>query len=88
MAQFLQECPVCGGQLAYAFDEWGHTPFHLHCLGYKIDIGAQATKDCLKLLQENHVEDTHIEYWNGKIQEHWDADKIIVDRQRWFVKDN
>lgn len=77
-------CPICGGLLAYCFDEWGHTPLHLHCLDYNIDIGSTRHEDNIRLLKENHVKDTFIEYWSNTIQEHLVEDTVIVDKRHLF----
>jgi len=32
-------CPNCGNECFYLYDEWGRTPWHLHCDTCKINIG-------------------------------------------------
>lgn len=88
MTQLPLECPVCGKQLTYTFDEWGFTPFHIHCEDHGINIGAQNYTDALRLLAENHRENTWIEYWSNKIQEHCVNNEVILDGNEWFTNSN
>ena len=32
-------CPKCKNPLYFNLDEWGRTPWHLHCDIWKINIG-------------------------------------------------
>lgn len=67
------KCPICGGTLYFNFDEWGHTPFHLHCEGeetHSLNIGATSKDKCLELFDKYSAEyrDMAIEFWHNKIQ--------------------
>lgn len=61
-------CPNCGNEVAFYLDEWGRTPFHLHCNFCNINIGATKVEKCIKLFNKYNKKDTYIEYYNKKIQ--------------------
>jgi predicted nucleic acid-binding Zn ribbon protein len=44
-------CPSCNSECYFRLDEWGHTPFHLHCDKCDINIGSVSFKKCINLLQ-------------------------------------
>ena len=60
-------CPNCNKEVTFYFDEWGHTPYHLHCNNCGINIGAQSIKKCIELFQEYSKPLTHIEFWGNQI---------------------
>lgn len=61
-------CPACGSELFFALDEWGHTPWHLHCKNCQINIGSNSIKKAIELIQTYHKPKTWIEFYGGKIQ--------------------
>ena len=63
-----ERCPNCNNKLTFGLDEWGHTPFHLHCDNCDINIGATSFNKCIELLKDYHKPKTYIEFYYGKIQ--------------------
>ena len=61
-------CPNCGEEMYFGLDEWGCTPFHLHCNKCEINIGATSTNKCIELLADHHKPHTWLEYYQGDIQ--------------------
>ena len=61
-------CPTCKNECYMCLDEWGHTPFHLHCNKCSINIGATSPDKCIELLMEYHKPYTWLEYYQGDIQ--------------------
>lgn len=61
-------CPNCQNKMYFCLDEWGHTPWHLHCDNCEINIGATSQKKTINLIQKYHSPKTWIEYYAGKIQ--------------------
>lgn len=37
-------CPNCKNKMYFCLDEWGYTPWHLHCNFCKINIGTNSQK--------------------------------------------
>ena len=60
-------CPNCGNECFYCLDEWGRTPWHLHCSTCKINIGSDGFYLCEDLLKEYHEPNTYLEYYSKKI---------------------
>ena len=58
------QCPNCGELVYFCFDEWGHTPFHLHCNKCDINIGASSFEQTIELLKKYHKPHTLIEFYN------------------------
>lgn len=56
-------CPNCGNKCYFLLDEWGHTPWHLHCTPCDINIGAQSMDDCVNLFAEYHQPHTLLEHY-------------------------
>lgn len=61
-------CPTCKNECYICLDEWGHTPFHLHCDICNINIGATSPNKCIELLMDHHKPYTRLEYYQGDIQ--------------------
>lgn len=61
-------CPTCGSECFFCLDEWGYTPWHLHCEKCHINIGGTSQKICEDLLKEYNQPYTYLEYYNHKIQ--------------------
>lgn len=32
-------CPICDSNTFCTYDEWGHTPYHIHCSKCRINVG-------------------------------------------------
>lgn len=32
-------CPICNSNIFCTYDEWGHTPYHIHCSKCGINVG-------------------------------------------------
>lgn len=61
-------CPNCNKETFYCLDEWGRTPFHLHCDKCYINIGATSIRECKELFKDFHEPCTQMEYYNKRIQ--------------------
>lgn len=61
-------CPNCNSKYYICFDEWGYTPYHLHCDICKINIGAPSKRRTELLLYEHHKRNTYIEYYGDEIK--------------------
>lgn len=61
-------CPNCKNKIYFCLDEWGYTPWHLHCKTCDINIGTTSQKKTVELLNEFHDLHTWIEFYNGTIQ--------------------
>lgn len=77
-------CPNCNKEVIFYFDEWGHTPYHLHCNNCGINIGSQSIKKCEELLQKYHKSYTYIEYYMNNIQFLYiNGEEIINNEMKW-----
>jgi hypothetical protein len=61
-------CPTCQEKVHFHLDEWGRTPWHLHCENCNINIGMNYLKKAEELLQKYHSPNTWIEYYENVIQ--------------------
>ena len=61
-------CPKCKNPLYFCLDEWGRTPWHLHCDNCHINIGVNKPKKAIELIQKYNKKDTYLEYYNNDIQ--------------------
>lgn len=61
-------CPNCNSKYYFCLDEWGYTPYHLHCDTCHINIGANSRGKTEELLYEYHKKNTYIEYYGGEIK--------------------
>ena len=61
-------CPNCQNKMKFYLDEWGYTPWHLHCEVCNINIGKKKKKKAVDLIQEYHSPETWIEYYTNEIQ--------------------
>lgn len=61
-------CPTCQEKVHFHLDEWGRTPWHLHCENCNINIGMNYLKKAEELLQKYHSPNTWIEYYENAIQ--------------------
>lgn len=60
-------CPNCKNECFVTLDEWGRTPFHIHCKNCNINIGCTNIKKGVKILQQYHIKNTYIEFYDNKI---------------------
>jgi len=61
-------CPTCQEKVHFHLDEWGRTPWHLHCENCNINIGMNYLKKAEELLSKYHSLNTWIEYYDNAIQ--------------------
>ena len=61
-------CPNCNTELYFCLDEYGKTPWHLHCGDCHINIGCTSQSKAVELIQIYYKPHTYIEYYNNKIQ--------------------
>ena len=61
-------CPKCKNPLYFNLDEWGRTPWHLHCDNCHINIGVNKPKKAIELIQKYNKKDTYLEYYDNNIQ--------------------
>lgn len=69
-------CPLCQQEMTGAYDEWGYTPFHFHCLKCDINIGTttinknKIENEIFPYIKKPHI---YIEYYNNKVQTIWEV---------------
>ena len=61
-------CPNCYNLCYILIDEWGRTPWHLHCNNCNINIGIDKLSRIEDIFQKHHKPNTYIEYYEDKIQ--------------------
>lgn len=76
------KCPNCNNEIYWCFDEWGRTPFHLHCNECSINIGATSMKKCLELFNEHHNQNSYIEFYSNKIQLWYEEGRTILCQEK------
>ncbi len=74
-------CPSCNSLLYWCFDEWGRTPWHLHCNKCSINIGMDNRNKAIELIQKYHKPKTYIEYYNNNIQILFENNKTIINKK-------
>lgn len=74
-------CPNCNSLLYWGFDEWGRTPWHLHCRKCNINIGVNKQNKAIELIQKYHQPKTYIEYYNNDIQVLFENNKQIIFKE-------
>ncbi len=57
-------CPTCHCEMYINLDEWGHTPWHLHCDNCHINIGLTQINHVEKYIKEKIPPNTYIEEFN------------------------
>ena len=60
-------CPSCNTKCYFLLDEWGRTPYHLHCDTCQINIGVDVVDKAKELLQKYNKKNTCLEYYDNKI---------------------
>lgn len=76
------KCPNCNTNIFFCLDEWGHTPWHLHCEKCHINIGSQSFQTCEELLQKYHQPNTYIEYYRNGIQWMYVNGEEIINNEK------
>lgn len=71
-------CPNCGNEVYFTGDEFGYTPFHLHCNKCSINIGATSIKKCIELFNIYHKKTTYLEFYSNQIQVYYEEGKFIL----------
>ena len=61
-------CPECKQPLYFCLDEWGRTPWHLHCDNCNINIGVNKPEKA-------------IEYYNNDIQILFEEEKRKIFKE-------
>ncbi|WP_342764073.1 hypothetical protein [uncultured Methanobrevibacter sp.] len=61
------QCPNCNNEMYIGLDEWGKTPWHIHCENCNINIGVDSIKNVFNFLKSVKP-NTYIEYYNKDIQ--------------------
>lgn len=76
------KCPNCNSLMYFGLDEWGKTPWHLHCDNCDINIGVNNRNKAIELVQIYHKPHTYIEYYNNDIQILFENKKLIIYNER------
>ena len=74
-------CPRCKNPLYFTLDEWGFTPWHLHCDNCNINIGTNKPQKAIELIQKYNKNNTYIEYYNNDIQVLWEEKKLKINKE-------
>jgi len=61
-------CPNCNNECYILLDEWGRTPWHIHCDFCHINIGVTSIKKGISLLEKYHQPNTYLEFYSNQIQ--------------------
>lgn len=75
-------CPNCNSPLYWCLDEWGRTPWHLHCNKCSINIGVDKHNKAIELIQKYHKPNTWIEYYNNEIKILFENNKQIIFNEK------
>lgn len=76
------KCPNCNSLMYFNLDEWGYTPWHLHCDNCHINIGTNSMNKAIELVQIYHKPNTYIEYYHNDIQVLFENNKLIISNER------
>jgi DNA-directed RNA polymerase subunit M/transcription elongation factor TFIIS len=74
-------CPKCKNHLYFNLDEWGRTPWHLHCSKCHINIGVDKLKKAIELIQKYNKKDTYLEYYDNDIQILWEGKNLKINKE-------
>lgn len=74
-------CPSCNSKLYFTLDEWGFTPWHLHCGNCHINIGVNKQKKAIELIQKYNKKDTYLEYYDNDIQVLFEKGKAKIIKE-------
>ena len=74
-------CPRCKKPLYFCLDEWGRTPWHLHCDNCHINIGTNNQKKAIELIQKYNKKDTYLEYYDNDIQVLWEEKNLKISKE-------
>ena len=75
-------CPNCNSMLYWNLDEWGRTPWHLHCDKCFINIGVTKKNKAIELIQKYHQPKTYIEYYDNEIQILFKNNKAVIVKEK------
>ena len=73
------ECFNCEKQIYFCYDEFGCTPYHLHCAQCDINIGAPSPQKAVELFLLHHKPHTLIEFYSNKIILQIEEGRKIID---------
>ena len=74
-------CPECKQPLYFCLDEWGRTPWHLHCDNCNINIGVNKPEKAIELIQKYNKKNTYLEYYNNDIQILFEEEKRKIFKE-------
>ena len=74
-------CPKCKKPLYFNLDEWGRTPWHLHCDFCHINIGTDKEQKAVELIQKYNKKDTYLEYYDNDIHVLWEEKKLKIFKE-------
>ena len=74
-------CPKCKKLLYFNLDEWGRTPWHLHCDFCHINIGTDNKQKAVELIQKYNKNNTYIEYYDNDIQVLFEKGKAKIIKE-------
>lgn len=74
-------CPKCKKPLYFNLDEWGRTPWHLHCDFCHINIGTDNRQKAVELIQKYNKKDTYLEYCDNDIQVLWEEKELKLFKE-------
>lgn len=83
----LPVCPNCKKNIYFSFDEFGFTPYHLHCKNCKINIGSRSDTKCMELFKKYHKPDTYLEYYSNDIQLLIEEGKFKINKEKLIKND-
>ena len=75
------DCPLCRQKMFICYDEWGYTPWHIHCKKCNINIGFAYDKDIPYLLTQCKKPNTYIEYYRKQIQFMIEDGDVVIDNE-------
>lgn len=61
-------CPNCKNECYICLDEWGRTPWHIHCDSCNINIGVTNIQKGISLLEKYHKPNTYLEFYSNQIK--------------------
>ncbi len=61
-------CPNCSNKCYICLDEWGRTPWHIHCNFCNINIGVTNIQKGISLLEKYHKPNTYLEFYSNQIK--------------------
>lgn len=77
------KCPNCNSLMYFNLDEWGRTPWHLHCDNCHINIGTTNMDKAIELVKTYHEPHTYIEYYGNEIQLLFENGQLKKNKEKW-----